>query len=138
MLGNYAAAQTSLELGLKTAREVGNALQEFFALSSMTWLHAVLGQFRQCLEAQQSAAELNASIRNSGFTVTLEIYRSIALQDAGQFGESLRVARSAISKAETGGSMERLLVARQRWALMHLAFGDLDAASNRFRLERDR
>ncbi len=31
--------------------------------------------------------------------------------------------------------MERLLVARQRWALLRLALGDFDAVSNRFRLD---
>jgi DNA-binding SARP family transcriptional activator/tetratricopeptide (TPR) repeat protein len=134
MLGEYQNALIHLESGIQKAQAIGDKTQEFFALCSLTWLYAQSGQFRLCIEVYERATSINVGIGNIGFTLALESYYGLALQHAGALSQSLTVANMALAKAEMVDSSERLVLALQRQAQLHLALGDIVSSAKQFSL----
>ena len=133
MLGEYETAEGTLELALSTAQRIGHRYGSLLTLTSFVWLESQRGRYRRALELYQTATGLNASIRNGGFATVLEVYRSHALQQAGDLGACLTVIAGAVTAAEHSGSRQNLVVARRRQALSYLALGDTTGATVRLR-----
>lgn len=130
MLGDFSAARTYHEQALRMAMEVGNLYHEIYTLINLSAVDGIQNQADSARRNAQKAAELARRVSDRSGEAWAMLYLGHAHLLSGEFEAAQDAYRSSIGVREELGQPTLSMEPLAGLVEVHLAKGDLDAASH--------